>query len=258
MRTNREKYRAAFSVLHASGDMLREVKEMAGSKTDKPYRKRFAARAAAAVGAIILCAGTAFAAVKYLSPSQAAAELGNEKLEKAFSSADAVEINDTRSFEDYNITLLGTVSGKDISDGKTEEREGEFSPDRTYAALAIERKDGGEAGDGGSFAVIPLIKGKSPQEMAALSISGGYSSLYSEDGKTEYIIVDTDNISRLTDESVYLAVQLDAPSDIYVDVGSDECGFVYDESTGVYRDKEDFDGVCAVFEISGAEAYEDR
>ena len=258
MRTNKEKYTAAFSVLHASGDMLREVKEMTEGKTKGSWKKRLAGRAAATAGALILCAGTVFAAVKYLSPAEVSARLGNEKLERAFSSADAVVINDTRSFEDYNITLLGTVSGKDISDGKTEEREGEFNPDRTYAALAIERTDGKGAGEDGSFAVIPLIKGKSPLEMAALSISGGYSSLYSEDGKTEYIIVDTDNISQLTEESVYLAVQLDAPSDIYVDAGSDECGFVYDESTGVYRDKEDFDGVCAVFEIGGAGAYENR
>ena len=73
----------------------------------------------AAVLSLVLVFGigsvTAVAAWRHLTPDKAAEQGGNQKLADAFLSKDAVSIDETQSYGDYHITLLGIVSGKNIS-----------------------------------------------------------------------------------------------------------------------------------------------
>lgn len=203
-RSNREKYRDAFQVLHTSAQIRMEEIEMRQSR--KRITARFAAKAGAVCCALLLCTGAVFAAAHFLSPSQVAEEIGDPQLAAAFQSEDAVLLQETQHFDRYDVTLLGMVSGADLSRQKVEAGDGEFRADRTYLALAIQRTDGGELGDDESFFATPLIDGYGPRDVNIATLVGGYSAIYSDDMKSEYFISDMDNIEPFADHRIQFAV----------------------------------------------------
>ena len=244
MRTNREKYQAAFRVLHTSEDFQVEIQDM--KRTRWLQANRFAAKAAAALCVLALGSVTAFAAARFLTPTEIAQEVGDQKLAAALQSEDAVEIGETQEFDKYNVTLLGMVSGKDLTDGKTEAQEGEFHDDRTYVVCAIERTDGGEVGVDDSFFVSPLIDGYDRSEVNIATLLGGYKEMISDDGKVMYHIADMDNIEPFADHRIHLAVQ---SGGFFDDAVSGEIAYRYDEATEAYSRETSFDGVNALFDL---------
>ena len=64
---------------------------------------------------VLAMAVTVSAAVKYMSSKEAAKSMGYDKIAEAFESPDAIEINETVTAGDYNISLLGITSGKELS-----------------------------------------------------------------------------------------------------------------------------------------------
>lgn len=72
--------------------------------------------AAAAIGILVVGSASAYAAYRYLTPSQVADQMTEDgALAKAFESKDAITINETQKSASYEITLMGIVTGKDLS-----------------------------------------------------------------------------------------------------------------------------------------------
>ena len=107
----------------------------------RPMFQRMSVVIAAAL--IVLLAGgfTAYGAWHYMTGDQVAEKIQDRKLTNAFRSKDAVRINDSQTQGEYKFTLLGLVSGKNITDYTTQ-MDGEILADRSYVVVSIERKDG--------------------------------------------------------------------------------------------------------------------
>lgn len=116
---NKEKYKQAFSVLHASEHI--SLEDIMSEK--RSYRQRSKVVAAVVCTVILLGSGSVYAANHYLNPSQIVDEISADSaLSKAFADKDAITINETQTSNGYDITLLGLVSG---------EKLGLYVPDET-------------------------------------------------------------------------------------------------------------------------------
>jgi len=228
--------------------IISRVKE----KDNMKYNKKRVGIIAAA--AIIACSATAFAAWKYLKPTDVANATEDKALTEAFQSDDAVEVNETQVYGDYSITFLGTVSGNNLSDFVAES-DGEELTDRTYAVVAIEKTDGtpmpstsdddyGET----PFLVTPLIKGANPNIFNAFTRNGGYSE-FVKDG-IMYRIAECDNVEMFAYKGSYMAV---SSSTFY-----DNDAYIYNEETGEITRNEDYDGVNALFDLPLDESKADK
>ena len=85
-------------------------KTMANNK-----KKRIPAAILVAAFTLMLGSVAVVAAAHYLSPKQVAEELEDKKLMDAFEGEDAVLVNETQECGGYRVTLLGAVSGENIS-----------------------------------------------------------------------------------------------------------------------------------------------
>lgn len=203
--------------------------------------------AAAIIGAAVIAAGTVtcYAALKYLTPSQAALELGDNKLAKAFEGEDAIPINETQKYDDYTISLLGVASGADISDY--------ISPDAAlgdstmYAVLAMEKTDGTPMPDissdeyGGSFAFFasPYIQGLAPKDFNIYTLGTGYSE-FVKDG-VQYRLLEFDDISIFADRTIYIGVSEGMSYDV--------SAYIFDETTGKISKNPAYSGINALFTL---------
>ena len=212
--------------------------------------------------ALILGIGSvsAYAAFQYLKPNHVAEKMNDKKLMDAFSGEDAVAVNETQSCGGYDVTLLGIVSGKNISEYLTT-AGGQIHDDRTYSVVAIKKSDGTSMPDTSddaygdtSFLASPLIQGYDPVWYNAFVFSGGYSDTV-ENGIL-YRISECDNVEMFADRDLYFCV-LD-------DTFYDREAYDYDESTGAISRNENYDGLNALFRLpidaskadpAAAEAY---
>lgn len=206
-------------------------------------RRSFSTVAAAAM-ALVIFATTAFAASYFLKPSDVANQFGDKTLSAALDSPTAVNINQSVSAGDYTFTLLGLVSGQDITDKPTYNSNGDILSDRTYTVVAIQKKDGSPmpaAQDENypSFYVSPYIKGLKPWQVNAHTLNGGYIENV-VDG-VMYRIIDCDEVAMFADRGLYLGVN----------TGSfyNSEAFNYDENTGVLTADPYFDGISVVFDL---------
>lgn len=200
--------------------------------------------AIALLAALVLGAGsvTAYAAWKYLAPEKVTEQINEQKLTDAFSSEDAIIINETQSFGGYDVTLLGIVSGKNLIELHKKSSNGYISTDQTYSVVAIEASDGIPMDDTyteQSFFVSPLIKGYHPKDYNAASMHGGYTDII-EDGIL-YRIAECDNVEMFADCGLYLCV---SDTTFY---SSD--AYVFDESTGEISRNEAYTGLNALFHL---------
>ena len=155
--TEKERYKQAFSSLHASGHISLEV-NMNHNRKFHPTRKLIAASACAI---LLLGGSSAYAAYHFLSPSQIADEVAdNGALSRAFAGEDAVSVNETQQSNGYDITLLGLVSGEKLELCVPQETRENVSKSHTYAAVAIAKSDGTDM-EYRNFFVAPLINGVS-------------------------------------------------------------------------------------------------
>lgn len=203
----------------------------------------------AAVLSLVLVFGigsvTAVAAWRHLTPDKAAEQGGNQKLADAFLSKDAVSIDETQSYGDYHITLLGIVSGKNISQYLTT-ADGNIHDDRTYSVVAVENADGtpmpltsDDAYGQTTFFVSPLISGYNPALYNSSTMTGGYQDIV-EDGIL-YRLSECDNVKIFADHDIYLCV---TDSTFY-----NPDAYIYDEATGQISRNEAYSGVNALFDL---------
>lgn len=221
------------------------------SKEVSAMRKFHFRKMAAAAAVCVLAVGsvTAYAAYQYLSPSQVAKEVSNNNaLAKAFESKDAVLVNETQTSGDYEITLLGLVSGAELSPYVDKESTGELERSRTYAAAAIARTDGKKITEDERKCVSPLLTGVDWMVANNGTMDVGLC-WFIKDGVI-YAIMDCDNLEMFAARGVQVGV---------VDEFGDEPeAFFMDKKTGVYSKKPGYKGTNALFSLPLDQAKADE
>ena len=218
-----------------------------GNKMKKKIWKRPAVTVGA-IGLIAISSVSVTAAVKYFRADQVAQETANNKLSKAFKGKDAVEINETQQTGGYAISLLGMVSGKDLSDYESY-ANGELQSDRTYAVVAIANadgtkmqekdKDGYNMGYTDKFFVSPFVEGYNPNRYNAYSFNGG-ATYFVKEGVL-YWLLETDNMEIFADNTIYLGVT--------ESLGTVGEAYTYQEDKGKIEKNENYSGVNALFTL---------
>lgn len=227
-------------------NILYQAEEMANMAKTKKRRSRIPAAVTAAVLTAVIGSAAVVAAARYLTPGQIAQEFSDQKLMDAFQGKDAVLINEAQEYAGFRITLLGAVSGKDISEYLPENDKGQVENDRFYAAVAIERADGTPMPDTSDdaygkepFYVSPYIKGLEPWNYSAMNMGGGYSE-FVQDG-IQYRLLDMENIEIFADRGLYIGV---SSGTFY-----DNEAYQFDEATGEITRNESYDKVNALFRL---------
>ena len=192
---NRQNYRAAFDAVDFSPDFeertlqklaaMRHASEKEQNKMSMNRTKKITLLAAAAVA---LLAVTVSAAVLWLTPAQVAEELNDPMLAEAFQSEAAVILNETQTVGDYTVTLMGMVSGANISQWCADVQES-----RPYAVVSLVRTAG-----------TPLTEELYDVAVNVFTLNGACSS-FLRDGRAYYVL-DTQNLEIFSDHTVYLAL----------------------------------------------------
>ncbi|MDD6290196.1 MAG: hypothetical protein PUA77_00180 [Lachnospiraceae bacterium] len=198
--------------------------------------------AAAAVACVLAVAVSVGAAGRYLSSRQVAEEFNMDNMAKAFSEGNGIEINQTQTYGDYNVTLLGVTSGANLGWPQPEEIEKE----KTYAVVAIEKTDGTPMPDGTDdqempqdFFVSPLIEGYNPLNFNVMTMDG--SVTWDVINGVEYRIVECDNVEIFADHKLHLCVM---NSTFY-----NKDAYNYDPETGVITPNADYTGMNLLFDL---------
>ncbi len=222
----------------------KEIEHMKENNTKKNITKRIPATALIAAAILFTGSVTAVATWKYLAPDKVAEVLEDKGLAAAFQSKDAVSLNESQEFGEYKITLLGILSGKNLTQYVSTEDAGSVRDDRTYVVTAIENLDGSprpavsdESYGTDPFFVSPLIEGQDPNWFNIITMGGGYSEIV-QDG-IQYRITETDNVEAFADRTLYLAVC----SGTFYDQGA----YQFDQATGQISRNESYGGVNALF-----------
>lgn len=222
---NQTEYRAQVDAVAFSPDFqartVARLAALAPKKETKAMRiKPFRTGLIAAAVAAALCV-TALAAAVLLTPKDVAQRSGNQTLAAAFESGKAITVDQTKTVGDYNVTLMGLVSGDGLSyvDGA--------SQDKTYAVLSYTRADGAPIEDDvPELTVSPLVEGFAPWQVNAWTLGGG-TCTFVEDG-VFYYLFECDNVEPLADHTVYLAVYPGTHTPPSSQM------FSFDEATGVF------------------------
>ena len=232
---NKEKYKQAFSVLHASEHI--SLEDIMSEK--RSYRQRSKVVAAVVCTVILLGSGSVYAANHYLNPSQIVDEISADSaLSKAFADKDAITINETQTSNGYDITLFGLVSGEKLGLYVPDEMKKEVSDKHSYAALAISKSDGSKMSNR-NFCVSPLINGEAFTDVNAATLNVGLS-WFEKDGVI-YELIECDNLEIFADRGVYLS--------LVDNFGDEVAAFRMDEATGNYHKVGDYAGTSALFTL---------
>ena len=208
--------------------------------------RRLRIPAAAMIAAVVIVAGSvsAYAAWRYLTPEQVAQTAEDQKLAAAFEGEDAVAVNAVQEYGNYRITLLGIVSGKNLSQYAGWDENGDVLDDRTYVVTAIENADGtprpdtSEDGYGEEpFFVSPLIEGLNPAIYNSVTMNGSYFEIV-QNG-VQYRIAECNNVEMFADRQVYLCVN---DGSFY-----NNEAYLYNETSGSIKRNEEYQGVNALF-----------
>ena len=161
--------------------------------------KKLAVLAASAVCLLAM----SVSAVLFLTPADVAARLDDDPLAAAFQSDDAVALNETAASGDYTFTLLGMVSGEDLS-ALPAEYNGETVRDRTYAVFTVARTDGTPLTEQPNLSYSPLVAGYHVSAVNGWTL-GATCQSFVEDG-VAYYLFDTQNLEMFADHTVYFAI----------------------------------------------------
>lgn len=195
----------------------------------------------AAAGICLIAAGsvTAYAAYRYLSPSQVAEVVSdNGALAEAFQGKEAVLVNETQTSNGYDITFLGLVSGKNLELYVPENTAQELSETHTYAAVAVAKSDGTEMEDR-NFCISPLIRGVdfSVANNATMDV---FLTWFEQDGII-YELIECDNLEIFADRGVEIGV-VDS-------FGCERSAFAIDAKNGTYSKNTTYEGTNALFHL---------
>lgn len=216
--------------------ILRRAKET--NNMDKKLKRRVPAAAFAAAIALSIGSVSVLAAWNYLTPDKVAEVMENEGLMEAFKSKDSVTINESQTCGDLKITLLGMVSGKNLSKYVKEE---ELDKNKTYVVTAFENADGTPMNyDKADVVVSPLVKGLRPWQFNIFYMGGGCESIITKEEKVMYRITECDSVEIFADKGIYISVSDTAPS---------ADAYQYNEKTGEITRNESYKGINALFNL---------
>lgn len=206
---------------------------------------KHATAAAAAIAVTMVSSITAYAAWRYFSAKDVAAEIADNRLAQEFEQNNWMDECETQTYGNYDITLLGIVSGDEISSHLSKTDSGEIDGDKTYMAVAVAHSDGTPMPDSSKtdeeqFYVSPYIEGLDPARYNA-SVLGGNNTLFVSDG-IQYRLLETDNIECFADRKIYMGV---SEGEAY-----DDKAYVYDSVSGDISRNESYEGVNALFTLS--------
>lgn len=206
---------------------------------------KHATAAAAAIAVTMVSSITAYAAWRYFSAKDVAAEIVDNRLAQEFEQNNWMDECEIQTYGNYDITLLGIVSGDEISSHLSKTDSGEIDGDKTYMAVAIAHSDGTPMPDSSKtdeeqFYVSPYIEGLDPARYNA-SVLGGNNILFVSDG-IQYRLLETDNIECFADRKIYMGV---SEGEAY-----DDKAYVYDSVSGDISRNESYEGVNALFTLS--------
>lgn len=222
--------------------LQRKVLSKWKERQEMKNHKRWTA-AVAACACVLAVTVSVGAAGHYLNNRQVAEEFGMKNLAKTFTEGDGIEINQTQSWGDYDVTLMGVASGANL--GWAAEGAQPLDEDKTYAVVAIERKDGTPMSNGidddgpAEFFVSPLIKDFHPANFNAMTMNGG-ASWTVIDG-VRYQVVECDNVEIFADHGLYLCV-MDR-------IMFDSAAYDYDSASGVISPKAGYEGMNLLFDL---------
>ncbi len=233
---NREQYRAQVDALSFSSDFQdRTMARLAQEKERKPMKKMNLKAVLLAAAVVAAMSVTAYAAIT-LAPRDVAQRAGNEALAAAFEGEDAITVNETKTVGDYNVTLMGLVSGTGLS--RVESLPDSVDQDKTYAVLAYARTDGADITEGvPDLTVSPLVEGYAPWRLNAWTLGGGVRS-FAQEGVLYYLF-ECDNVEPFADHTVYLAVYPGTHTPPSAEL------FGFEDATGVITSK----GEAALFSL---------
>lgn len=198
------------------------------------YSKKTFTSCAVIVATICLFATSAFATYRYLTASEIAKNMGDNKLATLF--VDGQKVSNTRVDGDYKATILGVATGEKLHEA--EKLDWELSPEKTYVAVAVEKTDGTDMTYDDEILVTPLVQGLTPWKYNIFTFNGGMQAKII-DGIL-YRIVEVDSIECFADRNIYMAV---------LDGNYEKEAFNYDEKTGLITEKDDYNGTNMLFEI---------
>lgn len=242
---DRQRYRNAFDRLEFSADFQQRTQELLrqraleteSAKEHTMMKRAFFRKPAAIIAAAALLAGAASAAALWLSPAQVARHAGAPLLAEAFESKDAVSVNQSVETGDYEMTLLGLVSGAELSDW-----DQDADASHTYAVAALRRLDGqpltNENFDFMEFTLTPLVSGYSPQAVNNWTLES-FATGFVQDG-LYYYLLDTQDLNIFAHRTVYLA---------FFQGGSPSNSVFRVEQDGQIAFREDFEGPKALFTL---------
>lgn len=181
---------------------------------------------------LVTVSGSVYAAYRWLTAKQAAETIGDKKLAKYFGTIkDDIQVQETKN---YRVAFLGTVNGKNISGQILDEKN-----DKTYAAVAVERKDGKPMKESPSDIVIsPFIQGVHPEDFNIYEMGGG--ATYKIIDGIYYAIAECDDLQIFAKQGVYLGV-MDGPCM--------KTGYVFDQKTGEIKRNKNYKGLNALFDL---------
>lgn len=216
------------SVISAPLDIEREELNMVN------YNVKRTVIIAAAI--ICLVCSTVFAAFHLMNAKDAAKSLGDTKLAQYFNEHGGVY--DTVTDGEYKATVLGIVSGENLSDFKSSSWE--IFSERTYAVVAVEKNDGSAMTFDDEILVTPLISGLNPWQYNIFTMNGGYVADII-DGVL-YRIIEFDSIEYFADRDVYMAIL----SEPFLNNKT----YAYNETTGEITAKSDYDGTNILIKLN--------
>lgn len=145
-------------------------------------------------------------------------------------------INESQTCGDLKITLLGMVSGKNLS-----KYVNELDENKTYVVTAFENTDGTPMDfEKADVIVSPLVKGLKPWQFNVFFLGGGAESAKAQEEKVVYRITECDSVEMFADRGVYISVSNGVPS-------SD--AYQFNEKTGEITRNESYKGVNALFNL---------
>ncbi len=202
---NAEEYRRAVDAVEFRPDFARRTLSLLETRRKETASVKHISLKPALIAAalVVALAVTASAALLFLSPSQVAQEAGNQALAAAFETDAAVNINETQTVGDYQVTLMGLLPGQALD--QVEDLTGQVERAKTYAVLAYARTDGTPIEDDvPELTVSPVVEGYAPWQVNAWTLGGG-THTFAQNG-TLYYLFECDSVEPFADHTVYLAV----------------------------------------------------
>ena len=219
--------------------VMQEWKESSDMKKKRSYKA--AAAAIVCIGA--LSAVTVHAAMRFLTPDEAAEEMGYEEVADLFRGEGAIAVNETQNGKEYAFTLLGMTEGENLL--SLDEEGNAIEKDHFYAVMGISALDGSpltkeefwDSGEG--YFISPLIQGLEPWRYNIAAMDGGYAEI--ETDGVVYRMIDCDSIACFADREIYLCV-LDKT--LY-----EKDAYDYDEQSSVIAPNPEYEGTNLLFRL---------